>query len=166
MADDKRTEREIIDEAYSDEAARTWRAPVQGYEGTIPWPLHLEAYDAYQKRWSRQTALIDLKGRGCRGGFHVGELDQFIPDWRDRVTYIGRLEKQLADLNWQPINTAPKGNDEDGPFFEVAWAGEDRHVIDCHRVGDTIKLKHGYPAIWTVFNPQPTHWRPKAELPK
>lgn len=41
-----RTEKEIIAEAYSDEAAKNWRAPVQGYPNGIPWALHLEAYQA------------------------------------------------------------------------------------------------------------------------
>ncbi len=93
-----RTEKEIIAEAYSDEAAKTWRAPVQRYPDTIPWPIHLEAYAAYVKRWSKQTALIDLKGRGCRGGFGSEELDLLIPGWRDRVSYIGRLEEHIAEM--------------------------------------------------------------------
>lgn len=93
-----RTEKQIIDEAYSDEAAKTWRAPVQRYPDTIPWPIHLEAYAAYVKRWSKQTALIDLKGRSCRGGFGIEELDLLVPGWRDRVSYIGRLEAQIAEL--------------------------------------------------------------------
>jgi hypothetical protein len=101
MADDKRTDREIIAEAYSEEAAATWRAPVQMERGArmdIPWPIHLEAYEAYCKRYGPQTALIDLTGRGCRGGFHVGELDGFVPNWRDRATYFGRLVSRVDEL--------------------------------------------------------------------
>ena len=60
-------------------------APVQGCPGGIPWSLHLEAYAVYCKKWSPQPALIDLEGRNCRGGFHVNELDEFIPGWRDRL---------------------------------------------------------------------------------
>lgn len=72
-------------------------APVQGYVQGIPWSLHLEAYDAYCKKWSRQEALIDLEGRGCRGGFSTGELDSFIPGWRDRVSEITALRAALND---------------------------------------------------------------------
>ncbi len=59
------------------------RAPVQGFTAGIPWTMHLEAYDAYAKKWGKQPALIDMEGRGCRGGFGTYELDDFIPGWRD-----------------------------------------------------------------------------------
>lgn len=95
---DQRSEKEIITEAYSDEAAKNWRAPVQGYPAGIPWALHLEAYDAYCKKWSKQTALIDMKGRHCRGGFAADELDLFVPGWRERVSYIGRLAVENKHL--------------------------------------------------------------------
>jgi hypothetical protein len=73
-------------------------APVQGYTPGIPWSLHLEAYDAYCKKWSPQPALIDLEGRNCRGGFHTGELDEFIPGWRNRCDEIARLRARVAQL--------------------------------------------------------------------
>lgn len=73
-------------------------APVQGYVQGIPWSLHLEAYNAYSKRWAPQPALIDLEGRGCRGGFSVGELDDFIPGWRDKVSEIAKLKAEIAEL--------------------------------------------------------------------
>lgn len=76
-------------------------APVQGYAPGIPWSLHLEAYDAYSKKWSPQPAMIDLEGRNCRGGFSTGELDQFIPGWRDRVSEIGKLRARVAELEAQ-----------------------------------------------------------------
>lgn len=60
-------------------------APVQGWPQGIPWSLHLEAYAAYSKMYGPQPALIDLEGRNCRGGFGLGELDLFIPGWRDKV---------------------------------------------------------------------------------
>jgi hypothetical protein len=94
----ERTEQEVITEAYSDEAAKNWRAPVQGYPAGIPWPIHLEAYEVYAKKWTKQTAIIDLNGRCCRGGFSIGELDDLIPGWRERVSYIGRLETTAAEL--------------------------------------------------------------------
>jgi hypothetical protein len=70
-------------------------APVQGYKAGIPWSLHLEAYDVYCKRWGPQKAMIEGH---CRGGFSVGELDMFIPGWRDRVSEIGRLKAEVASL--------------------------------------------------------------------
>ena len=73
-------------------------APVQGYPGGIPWAIHLEAYDAYCKKWSPQPALIDLEGRNCRGGFSTGELDEFIPGWRDRVSESGKMRAIIPIL--------------------------------------------------------------------
>jgi hypothetical protein len=110
------TEREILAEAYSD-AARSWTAPVQGYGPGIPWPLHLEAYDAYCREYSKQTALIDLPGRGCRGGFGTKELDTFIPGWRDRVSEITKLRAELAKARAMPIPTTGKAS---GPSWVCA----------------------------------------------
>lgn len=73
-------------------------APVQGYQRGIPWEMHLRAYDAYCARYSAQPALIDLAGRNCRGGFSVGELDVFIPGWRDELTERTAMLKQIAAL--------------------------------------------------------------------
>lgn len=74
------------------------RAPVQGWPEGIPWSLHLEAYAVYSKKWAPQPALIDLEGRNCRGGFSVGELDEFIPGWREKVSEITRLTEQIVRL--------------------------------------------------------------------
>lgn len=74
------------------------RAPVQGYPGGIPWAIHLEAYEVYCKRWGAQPALVDLEGRNCRGGFGTGELDDFIPGWRDRVSEFGKLKAEVLAL--------------------------------------------------------------------
>jgi hypothetical protein len=61
------------------------RAPVQGYPPGIPWAMHLRAYEVYSKKWGPQPAMIDLEGRYCRGGFHVEELNEFIPGWRHEL---------------------------------------------------------------------------------
>jgi len=101
MKTEERTQQEIIAEAYSDEARSTWKAPVQIARGGrmyIPWDIHLQAYEAYCKKWSHQVALIDLKGRGCRGGFGTEELDDFVPGWRDRVEAFGRMQAQIKAL--------------------------------------------------------------------
>lgn len=68
-------------------------APVQGFSGGIPWAMHLRAYDAYSKKWAPQKAMIE---GGCRGGFSVGELDQFIPGWRDELSELHQLRAKLA----------------------------------------------------------------------
>lgn len=110
-------------------AAPEKRAPVQGYTPGIPWSLHLEAYDAYRKRYGSQQALIE---GGCRGGFGIGELDMFIPGWRDKVSEIGRLKARIAELEAAaPAQAVPdevrKAYDE--LIYAVArkWPGETRH---------------------------------------
>ena len=94
-------------------------APVQGYTPGIPWSLHLEAYDVYSRKWAPQPALIDLEGRGCRGGFTTSELDEFIPGWRDRVSELVRVKAQRDELvaalksvlNWIDDNCETSGFD-------------------------------------------------------
>lgn len=73
------------------------RAPVQGYKPGIPWALHLEAYDAYCRRWGRkQPALIE---GWCRGGFHVDELDELVPGWRERAAGVALPDHKTKENN-------------------------------------------------------------------
>jgi len=69
-------------------------APVQGFAPGIPWEMHMRAYAVYCERYGEQPALIDLKGRNCRGGFGTDELDDFIPGWREE---LAALPRQSAD---------------------------------------------------------------------
>lgn len=78
-------------------------APVQGWPSGIPWWLHLEAYEVYVRKYGEQKALIDLEGRGCRGGFSTGELDAWIPGWRDKISDYGKLKAELAELKAKAI---------------------------------------------------------------
>jgi hypothetical protein len=68
-------------------------APVQGYSAGIPWAMHLRAYDVYCKRYGPQKALIE---GWCRGGFGVGELDMFIPGWREELDERTKFRADLA----------------------------------------------------------------------
>jgi hypothetical protein len=88
----------LIDEISKKIPKKEKMAPVQGYPGGIPWAIHLEAYEVYCKRYGKQEALIDLEGKGCRGGFGTGELDMFIPGWRDRVAEFGKMKARIAEL--------------------------------------------------------------------
>ena len=78
-------------------------APVQGFSAGIPWDMHLRAYDAYCDKYGKQHALIDLEGRNCRGGFGTGELDDFIPNWRDELE-----SRRLNTPQWQHMELAKK----------------------------------------------------------
>lgn len=123
-------------------------APVQGYSPGIPWSLHLEAYEVYCKKYGKQDAMIDLEGKNCRGGFHVGELDEFIPGWRDRVSEITKLKARVAELEAQiaAAKTTPPSDAEINsvtmdklgmwPSFEAqSWACKVVHaVLETHRL--------------------------------
>lgn len=57
-----------------------------------PKAVTLKAYEVYSHIHGPQPALIDKEGRGCRGGFGVGELIAFLyassfpkSEWRDRA---------------------------------------------------------------------------------
>lgn len=105
------------------------RAPVQGYEAGIPWPVHLEAWDAYAKRYgSRQSA----ERMAERGGFHTNELDQFIPGWRERVSYIATLEARIKELeaaSLAPVSPQPVAVDGWPPLKLALW-----HVVTSERL--------------------------------
>lgn len=73
---------------------------------------------------------------------------------------------------WQPIETAPIGNEENGPFFDVCWSGSTHRYlpvlareVDCYRRGNSIARQHGYPSMTTIFLDRPTHWRPSPADP-
>ena len=70
-------------------------APVQGYSAGIPWSLHLRAWDAYAAKYGRYQSA---EGIAERSGFSVGELDVFVPGWRDEVSEIAKLRAEVARL--------------------------------------------------------------------
>lgn len=109
------------------------RAPVQGYPGGIPWAIHLEAYEVYCKRWSPQPALIDLEGKNCRGGFSTGELDDFIPGWRDRVAEFGLLKTEAAQLRTRVDDYATEINRLRNVIQAACTGGLD-HMIERWKV--------------------------------
>lgn len=105
VVDDGKARQTLLDriESLSAEVERLKKpkekiAPVQGWPQGIPWSLHLEAYAAYSKKWAPQPALVDLEGRNCRGGFSVGELDEFIPGWRERASELAAVKAEVERL--------------------------------------------------------------------
>lgn len=74
------------------------RAPVQGYPGGVPWELHMRAYEGYCVKYRGQVALIDLFGRGCRGGFGTEELEAFVPGWRDELNQNAAVRRSLEEM--------------------------------------------------------------------
>lgn len=109
-------------------------APVQRWPAGIPWSLHLEAYAAYCKKWGPQPALIDLEGRNCRGGFGIGELDEFIPGWRERTSEIAQLRAEVARLKEQPAAGAVVPDDLPESVLDATAAAIGADAYDCLRV--------------------------------
>ena len=58
--------------------------PIQTHDVTrrggavMPSEVTLRAYEVYCHLFGAQPAMVDLEGRGCRGGFGVGELVAFL----------------------------------------------------------------------------------------
>jgi hypothetical protein len=66
----------------------------------MPSEVTLRAYEVYCELYGKQDALVDLAGRGCRGGFGVGELVAFLyahtfpkQEWRARFDEAIRRPK-------------------------------------------------------------------------
>lgn len=70
------------------------RAKVQGYSAGIPWALHVEAWDAYAKKYGTSQSAERLNERG---GFGTRELDMFVPGWRDRLSERAQGYRQGAE---------------------------------------------------------------------
>lgn len=47
-------------------------------DSQLPASVTRRAYEVYEHIWGPQPAMIDLEGRGCRGGFSIGEIIAFL----------------------------------------------------------------------------------------
>lgn len=70
--------------------------------GAIGSEVTNAAYEVYAHVHGPQPALVDLEGRGCRGGFSTGELIAFLyarsfpqSEWRERVDLAMRDMKDI-----------------------------------------------------------------------
>ena len=67
-------------------------APVQGY-GHIPWGMHMRAWDVYAVKYGKYQSAERIAERG---GLHYGELDEFIPGWRDELSVYAERDAAIA----------------------------------------------------------------------
>lgn len=83
--------------------------PIQSERGAKPHPLRIPwhiaelAYSVYSGRYGRGQSLERLAERG---GFGPGEMDMFLPDWRercehDRLTAHADAAVQKRDREWR-----------------------------------------------------------------
>jgi hypothetical protein len=68
---------------------------------SVPASVALRAYEVYCHLFGAQPAIVDLKGRGCRGGFGAGELIAFLyarsfpkEEWRVRFDEAIRTKRE------------------------------------------------------------------------
>jgi hypothetical protein len=68
------------------------QTPLSRNGGKVGSLVTQRAYEVYCHVFGPQPAIMDLAGRGCRGGFGVGELIAFLyaysfprSEWRARV---------------------------------------------------------------------------------
>jgi hypothetical protein len=81
--------------------------PIQGKttHRRIPWWLAEEAYAVYSSRYGMEQSIERLAERG---GFGAGELDMFIPGWRDRLDRVKQLEAENAELRAALAEPSPE----------------------------------------------------------
>lgn len=63
---------------------------------SIPWAIAEEAYQAYAQRFGTSQSLERLAERG---GFAWGEMDLFLPGWRERVDLLTSLRQEVELLD-------------------------------------------------------------------
>lgn len=68
--------------------------PANPHPLRIPWSVAELAYSVYSGRYGTGQSLERLAERG---GFHASEMDEYVPDWRDRASELTALRAKLAE---------------------------------------------------------------------
>lgn len=61
------------------------------YPRRIPWAVAERAFSVYANRYGRDQSLERLAERG---GFGPGEMDEFLPGWKDELSVFTRLTRE------------------------------------------------------------------------
>lgn len=75
--------------------------PIMSTRGTRPHPLNIPwsiaelAYSVYSLKYGRSQSLERMAERG---GFYAGEMDEFLPNWRERASEVTALREEVARL--------------------------------------------------------------------
>jgi hypothetical protein len=111
-------------------------APVQGGP-CIPWALHEEAFAVYAEKYGHGQSAERLAERG---GFGAGELDDFVPGWRDRHAAIvemveaaqreGRAEgrRQAYEMSARLLRQSAKNIQQACPTHDATIALLNEHA--------------------------------------
>ena len=68
---------------------------VKPHPMSIPWSVAELAYSVYTANYGRDQTLVGLAERG---GFHASEMDQLLPDWRERADVLMRMAKLIKQI--------------------------------------------------------------------
>jgi len=92
-------QQEVLRARAEIERLRTPRMfPIQSQRGAkphplmIPWAIAELAYSVYSQRYGREQSL---EGLAERAGFGPGEMDDFLPDWRERCDALAESRREL-----------------------------------------------------------------------
>lgn len=98
---------------------------------SIPWSIADLAYSVYSARYGHGQSL---EGLAQRGGFGAREMDEFVPDWRERSSEVTELRNRLAEAEkdaakWRAVCTPWTDDDENGVstwqgYTISHWTGE------------------------------------------
>ena len=75
--------------------AQEWRAGIRPGPPGIPWSVAEKAYSVYAAKYGRSQTLERLSERG---GFSLGEMDEFYSPWREETSRIFELEGLCNNL--------------------------------------------------------------------
>lgn len=98
--------------------------------GQIPWAVAELAYIAYAERFGRDQSLERL---AHRGGFHADELDELLPDWRDRIAPRSPAPREAeSDEEFVPHPFRSRTPYEHGDDRDI-WCGDCEYHRD-HKI--------------------------------
>ncbi len=116
--------------------------------GDIPWSMGARAYAAYSARYGTNQSIETLNQRG---GFSPGEMDQFLPGWRDQIAAAELLTPEQLML-WailhgiMEIAGHTKGNTKafkcDDLSIDLDWIEVDEQGSLIPDEDLTYKLRH------------------------
>src|SRR5690606_9962744 len=125
--------------------------PIQAERGAkphpmkIPWSVAERAYSVYAARYGKGQSLERMAERG---GFGPGEMDMFLPGWREECSEIAQLRTALAiaehyirygDGQAQDLNGMVVRSREREPVDSRPTRGEALRALDSYRDGGAMR---------------------------
>lgn len=83
----------MSDETFPVIPERRRDIPSRPHPLRIPWSVAELAYSVYSGRYGSGQSLERLAERG---GFHASEMDEYVPDWRERASDLTSIRLALG----------------------------------------------------------------------